>query len=103
MGEGLLADDAVGLERSAALEGNHARAELGIEHIGVLVPNRGAVEVAEPLPHPLHVLAARAGCNDGPRAERRSLPEDDERPPPVAIDLAEREGVAPAPKSRVAV
>src|SRR5881397_3063998 len=95
MGEGLLADDAVGLQRSAALERDHASAELVVEDIAVLHRDGHAVELAEPLPDPLHVLAACPGV-DGERAERRPFPEEDERPVPVAVHLAERKGVAPA-------
>src|SRR5438445_13432944 len=95
MGEGLLADDAVGLQRSAALEGDHASSELVVEDIAVLRRDGLAVELAQPLPDPLHVLAACPGVA-GERAERRPFPEEDERAVPVAVHPAAPKGVGRA-------
>src|SRR5204862_8283197 len=91
--ERLLADDAVGLERSASLKGDDASAEPVVEDVVVLGCDRSPVQIAQTLPHPFHVLAARAWL-DRERAKRRSLPEDDERAIPVSVHRDQRQGVA---------
>src|SRR4029077_13931256 len=93
MGERFFPHDAVGLERSAPLKGDHAGAQSIVEDIPILGRNGTAVQIAQALPDPFHVLAARAGL-DRELTQRGSLPENDEGPVPISVYGAQRQGEA---------
>src|SRR5262245_3869287 len=85
--------DSVGLERPAALKGDDAGAQPIVEDVPVLDHNGTPVQIAQALPDPFHVLAARAGL-DRELAQRGAPPQDNEWPVPVLVHRAERQGEA---------
>src|SRR5262249_10573766 len=79
MRERLFPHDAVRLEGSTPLKGDHAGAQSIVEDIPILGRDRIPIQVAQTFPDPFHVLAPRARL-DGELAERGPLPEDHEWP-----------------------